>query len=549
MSRRAFFYQALLALLLVFTGESWAREWIYTNTGHFEVFTNSRPRDASVLIGRLEQFRENFLRILPGAPFREPRVTVVIFDSERDFRPYKPLYKGKPKEDLAGVFQGFPDEVVIALTTEMDLEQTIPVIFHEYVHLLMHARGYRLPPWLNEGVAELYSTITVENDQLKLGRDIPYHLMLLNRNKLMPLSQLFSITQSSPDYNEGTRRSLFYAQSWALLHYWDCGLAKEPQQFARKAKFLELLQMGLPADRSMQEAFGRSLADVERDLGAYVRGGKYYMRAIKVEKVDYAARVKFEPASDFKRDVALENLKWRLQQNGDATLKMLQFAEREPEAARPYELLAAMAMMDREPQRAIGYWQKAVERKSDNPYIYEQLAQNSLRQSMHAVSLNFRLPESAAAELRGWLDRAIELSPDYADAWDWLALTEAFSVKLRNSVVNKAIGKRELLDERPRFMAAISLIALRIDKKELAAQVADLLLARPDVQAVPSANNRITMDGVGAAAGGGSSWMLNREYYPDVRYIAQNIQRHLRSDKPAEDDMPEPAGFELRDAY
>jgi hypothetical protein len=474
----------------------------------------------------------------------------VIFKGQSDFRPYKPLYKGKPKENLAGVFQGFPDEAVIALTTERDLDQTIPVIFHEYIHMLMHARGFRLPPWLNEGVAELYSTLDIQSEMLEIGDPIPHHLMLLNRNALMPLSQLFAVTQGSPDYNEGMRRSLFYAQSWALLHYWTCGFIKGENQVAKMERFFDLLQTGRSPEEAMQAAFGKSLDDVQQELSSYVRGGRYMTRSNKIPKVDYGERVTFRPATDLERDVTLANLKWRLQRNGDASYAMLQFAERDAASARPYELLAAIAMMDRERGRAIEYWRKAAELGSNNPYIYVQLAEDTLRQSMNRLSLNFRLPDAAAAELRGWLDRALELNPDYAEAWDWLALTEAFSQTMRNKTVNRAIAKGEVLRQRPRFLAAIALIALRQGEMALAAAQAQSLLARPDVNARQSRDLKLPgTEGLASNPSTGSSWMWARESYPDVQYIARAVQR-LEKEKPAAGNSGPadvPGDFEIKD--
>jgi hypothetical protein len=543
-------WTVLLGLSLL-TARSAARDqWLSASTGHFEVLTNASEREARVLVGRLEQFRENFLGILPGAPFHEPRTTVVIFRTEKDFRPYKPLYNGKPKEDLAGYFQGLPDEVVIALTTDRDLEQTIPVIYHEYIHLLMHARGYRLPPWLNEGIAELYATMEFEEERVRVGKHNPFHVMLLNRSRLMPLAQLFSVTQASPDYNEGDRRGIFYAQSWALVHYCLTGKRKNKDLGEDFSRLLAAMQRGLPPERCVQESFGMSLKDLEDELGGHVRGGQYFVKNYKVPKVDFEARVKFRPASDFERDVALMNLKWRIQQNGDATMKMLEFAEREPTAARPYEVLAAMAMLDQERKRAIDYWQMAAARKSTNAFVYEELAEDSMRQYLAGISLDFRLPDDEAAQLRGWLDRALALDPDYAEAWEWLALTEAFSKKMRGAVVNKAVAKRQLLAMRPRFMVAISLIALRLENQErLAGQIAGSLLARPDVMAVrPGANGSFGGGVNGPASGRGASWMLKQEYYPDVQFIAKAIQRRLQKEKPAASEEPEPAEFNLPDA-
>ena len=39
------------------------------------------------------------------------------------------------------------------------------------------------------------------------------------RERFIPLPELMAVRHDSPLYNEGDRRSIFYAESWALLHY------------------------------------------------------------------------------------------------------------------------------------------------------------------------------------------------------------------------------------------------------------------------------------------------------------------------------------------
>jgi len=39
--------------------------------------------------------------------------------------------------------------------------------------------------------------------------------MLLRSSPLLPLDTLFEVDQTSPHYNEQTRATIFYAQSWA----------------------------------------------------------------------------------------------------------------------------------------------------------------------------------------------------------------------------------------------------------------------------------------------------------------------------------------------
>ena len=47
----------------------------------------------------------------------------------------------------------------------------------------------------------------------------PRHLQMLRGKKLLPLATLFEINRTSPYYNEREKSSIFYAESWALIHY------------------------------------------------------------------------------------------------------------------------------------------------------------------------------------------------------------------------------------------------------------------------------------------------------------------------------------------
>jgi tetratricopeptide (TPR) repeat protein len=516
----------LLALMSVSPGLA-RDKWLHAKTDHFEVFTNARESDAKILVARLEQFRDAFLQIVPGKSFREPRTTVVIFDSEKDFRPYKPLYKGKPKENIAGVFQGAPDEVVIALTTERDLEVTIPTVYHEYIHLLMHARGFRLPPWLGEGVAELYETMEFEDNRVKIGKHNPIHVMQLNRTAMMPLAKLFAITHSSPEYNEGDRRTIFYAQSWALLHY--CLTAKRKGKELGEGfdQLITLMQQGYAPNVCVQQAYGMTIGDMEEELGSHVRGGRYLLKTYQLPEVDFKSRVSFRPASDFERDVALANLKWRLQRNGDATYHVMQLAEKNAASPRPLEVLAGIMRATGERKRAIDYWTEAAKLGTTNPYVYGELAKDSLRQYLSGASAEFRLSEDVSKELRGWLDRAVVLEPNYAEAWDWLAITEAYAAKPRVAVVNQLSKQREKFGNRPRLMAGVAVIALRINKPELAEQIADALLAMPSVTRRPSGRGQLDAAASQMMGGRSGLWTQRPEYYPDVAAIARSVKREL----------------------
>ena len=63
------------------------------------------------------------------------------------------------------------------------------------------------------------------------------HVFLLRQSKMLPLQTLFEVDYKSPHYNEKNKQSIFYAQSWALMHYLIIGKAGKVDQLG---KFMEL---------------------------------------------------------------------------------------------------------------------------------------------------------------------------------------------------------------------------------------------------------------------------------------------------------------------
>jgi tetratricopeptide (TPR) repeat protein len=474
-----------LAAALALGSPLWAGEnWIYSRTDNFELFSTASEKESRRVLVELEQFRASFLATFPLGRAHEPRATVVLFDTDRQFTPYKPVYKGKPK-DVLGFFVPAQDEVTIALTAETadpDIAYPIEVIFHEYVHLLLFAHDLQLPLWLDEGLAEFYSTFQVEDNSIVFGQPKTSYIEWLNYTALMPLKELFAVTKKSADYNEENRRASFYAQSWLLTHFLICGTDRTNTD--KLIRFL-LLQKTSPGkmDANFREAFSMTPAVLEVELRNYIESGWYHTRKAKLPVADLSAKISFRPATDFERDFALLNLRWRVRHSGDATQSALQLAEQQPSSPRPFELLAAIAMQDGETAKATQYLERAAELKSNNAYVYWALAGDILRELTREFSIDYRLPPRRAADLRFWLDRALELSPDYFQAQETMAFLEAFAPGIRVPVVLRLQEAVHQMTDPTRTLLALAIIRWRLGDQPTSAKIIESLLASP--QAAP----------------------------------------------------------------
>ena len=127
------------------------------------------------MAAEFKQFREAIGQVLSTTAVASAvPTTVVVFESQKAFSPYRPTYKGKPVM-VAGYFMSSESDNAIALTVE-DRDEALRIIFHEYTHLITSNSSRVLPAWANEGLAEFYSTFAVAPDGKvassgKLSRD------------------------------------------------------------------------------------------------------------------------------------------------------------------------------------------------------------------------------------------------------------------------------------------------------------------------------------------------------------------------------------------
>jgi Protein of unknown function (DUF1570) len=481
----------LIGILAVTASSEAAGKWIHARTEHFDMYSAVSEKQSRRFLNELEQFRSAFQQLFRLSPVGGPPVTVMMFESSDQMEPYLPVVKGKTKR-VAGLYRPGPDEDFIMLSAEAQDRGGYDdnVIFHEYVHKLLREQGFKPPVWLNEGLAVFYATMRVDEDSVEIGQPAQRRLERISRAALMPLEQLFAVTHSSPEYNEAQQSSVFYAQSWLLVHYLTCGTDKQVQ-----GKFPQFLEAVNDSPQGLEERFrqvyGMSYSQMEISLRSYMSGGRFAVRTCKIPVGNFTDKIHFEPVGEIERDVALENLRWRGRTDDGVAFRLLALAERDPKAAKPYEALASFSLnKGRDRRQAETYWELAVERGSTNAYVYLQLAKVQLRGIMANPSLDNRIPPAICDSLRKNLDRAVELRPNYMEAWDAMAQVEAFSEKPRASVVNQFKSILPLMRSKANTLASLAIIAWRQGDAETCRSIMDMVeKSKPG----PTAKNMIRL--------------------------------------------------------
>ncbi|MET0647039.1 MAG: tetratricopeptide repeat protein [Pyrinomonadaceae bacterium] len=416
---------AALAVLLAAQAASAKDTWTSVRSQNFLLVGNASEKEIRQVATRLEQFRDVFRRLFPNLKFNAPvPTTVVVFKNDGSYKPFKPVVEGKVSE-VAGYFQSGDDVNYITLTPEhRGAENPFSTIYHEYTHLLVNNSlgPGAAPPWFNEGLAEYYSTFAIEEDRkVHLGRHIDHHILLLRDQKMIPLAQFFGITQYSLQRNKHDMRSIFYAQSWALMHYLILG--NEGQRLPQLGEFLTLTKKGVPTDEAFRRAFQTDTAAMEKELERYVRASTFMSRVSTfAQKLEFDSQMTAAPLTDAQADAYLGDLLLHTNRLDDAAVRLQRALDLDPTNTMARASLGMARLRQKREAEAVVQLREAVAAGATNYLAHYYLAYALSRAGMGENGhMPGGYPEEAAAEMRAALRKAISLRPDFPESYHLLA--------------------------------------------------------------------------------------------------------------------------------
>ena len=286
----------LFALLSVLPGPAHAR-WLKAESARFIVYSNGQERSLRAYAAKLEGF-EAILRAYHAMPTEgaAPRkFEVYLIANNLQLRRVAPTIS----ESTYGLYVASRDGIfAIGLR---DSTYGDHVLFHEYTHhFMMQHFPYGYPAWVREGYAEYFSTVTIEDTTIEVGRPSPMRAgWLLTAKGQMPMARLLTATPmkiKSPD-----DRGAFYAQSWHLTHY----MFSDPERKKQMDAYLRAVASGAPSVEAMEKATGMSVDALGRKVRAYQNIG--YTRITREAPAEAEIQVTTLPASA--DDLLLDNLR------------------------------------------------------------------------------------------------------------------------------------------------------------------------------------------------------------------------------------------------
>ncbi len=254
---RRIFVAALLTLVLACPQARAASDWIEVRSANFTVYTNGGQKAGERLVWQFELIRGLFKKQWSWAKVDGAEPTIIIgAKDEKTLQSFLPFFwELKHAARPAGIsIPGLDRHTLIVQLDASDGENPYHILYHEYTHRILGLNFSWLPVWLSEGMAEFFGSTDIDGSDVRQGQPRSEVVQFLREVRLMDLDKFFAVDPTSPEYNEQTRATVFYAQAWAAVHYLILG--DKGAHAEQLNGFVRDLAAGAPEGEARKKAFG-----------------------------------------------------------------------------------------------------------------------------------------------------------------------------------------------------------------------------------------------------------------------------------------------------
>src|ERR1035441_1224793 len=490
-------------------------KWIEVHTAHFSVLTDAGDKRGREVALRMEQMRAVFGQLLLKNKLKMPiPVTVIALKSDKQYGMTAPA-----KQSLAGGFY-VPGSDRVYIVLNLFAADPWRAVAHPLAHYLLN---YNYPPaqgWFDEGLAEYFGSIQIGKqveiggdpelapewhedifDELRRDPNVPQSLtQLVSSPVWLSMVDLFTMKHDGSGTREGTHNTLYYAQSWMVVHY----LVNKNKMPEAGTYFDLVLNQKVPVEKAMVQAFDLTPAQMEEAVKTYFKSlsglgialdqsKKPIAESVDVQQPDHFALpfdaddigMTVSPVKDEEARAVIGDVLARVPEHRDQALHDLQQLTADPkdnEAA--HRGLAWDDIHQKRFDAAADELEKATELNPRDPWIW-----------YYRSALKYQKAQATRQEMQGLANmmqdlRAVaEWYPALADVYNMLGMA-----RVEGGGINSALeAQREAIALAPRnveYQFNLGQIYVAGKKWDLAREVFTRLKAGPPAATASAAQDQ-----------------------------------------------------------
>jgi hypothetical protein len=266
--------------------EVWQNEYgpgLKLTTAHYEVLTTLlEPLMLSQVPGFMESAYRGYNNQLPEPIETTTKFTVYLFAERKQWEDFTKTFVGPQAPLYCKIKSGayYLNDACVAYN--IGRERTFSALGHEGWHQFNKRHfKFRLPSWLDEGIAMLFETSRYERGLFyfepgqNMGR-LGLLKMTLMKNKMIPLRELVAMNPGEALVASDDTVMAFYSQAYALVRF-----LREDSYGKRLGNYHKMLDDGLKGKWPLEEG-GRKIAE-DRNIPLTV----WWNRAIGTKLFEY----------------------------------------------------------------------------------------------------------------------------------------------------------------------------------------------------------------------------------------------------------------------
>jgi len=349
----------VLCLLLVFPLAAAKHDtWVEVRSPNFIIVSDAGEKQARKTAVQFEQIRDVFRRSLAVAGAHpSPLITILAVKDEDSMHALLPDYWSKGHVHPSGIFFSWMGQFYGAARLDAQQQNPYETMYHEYYHSLTLPYFPNLPLWVSEGLADFFGNTEISSDHARMG--LPDEALVYElHHGFMPLDALFKVDHNSPFYNETSQTGIFYAESWALIHY--LMVADHGSHKQTLMNYIDALNGGATQDEAASKAFG-NLKQLEANLKHYTDGSTFaYLKAPPPSAIP-DSDLHVHELSDAEVDAVKGGFFATRSRTQEARPLLEEALRLDPKLAAAYQNLAMVELLEGNRQKALESASRAIE--------------------------------------------------------------------------------------------------------------------------------------------------------------------------------------------